>query len=120
MIGHRNSIADDQPFDPGLQVERTFLSWQRTVLALVVACAVATRYTAENFGVVAVLAGMVGLGLAIAGYVGVMYRYRRVHSALRQSATLMVVSAWPLAALTAATVMLGVLAVLFLAGGSGT
>jgi len=81
-------VTDDRPFDPGLQPERTFLAWQRTVLALAVACAVAVRFTAPQIGAAAVIAGIAGLGLAIAAYIGVRYRYRRAHSALQKFAAL--------------------------------
>lgn len=110
-------MTEDRPFDPGLQSERTLLSWQRTVLALAVACAVAVRFTVPQIGVTALIAGIVGFGLAIAAYFGVRYRYRSTHTALQQSATLHSVSAWPLAALAASTLMLGVLGVFFLWGG---
>jgi uncharacterized membrane protein YidH (DUF202 family) len=111
-------VTDDRPFDPGLQPERTFLAWQRTVLALAVACAVAVRFTAPQIGAAAVIAGIAGLGLAIAAYIGVRYRYRRAHSALQKFAALYTVGSGPLAALAASTFMLGVLAALFLWGGT--
>lgn len=119
----------ERVFDQGLQPERTFLAWQRTVLALGVACAVAVRFTAPHFGVIAIVVGIGGLGLALAAYIGVRYRYRRTHTALIQSVSntppsgdtgldaLHPVSAWPIAALAAATLLLGVLAVFFLWGG---
>lgn len=110
-------MTDDRSFDPGLQPERTFLAWQRTVLALAVACTVAVRFTAPHFGVAAVIAGIAGLGLAIAASVGVRYRYQRAHTALQQSAALHTVGAWPFAAVAASTLMLGVLAAFFLWGG---
>lgn len=111
-------MTDDRPFDPGLQPERTFLAWQRTVLALAVACALAVRFTAPHIGAAAIIAGIAGLGLAIAAYIGVRYRYRRAHSALQKSAALYTVGSGPLAALAASTFMLGVLAALFLWGGT--
>jgi len=107
-------VTDDRPFDPGLQPERTLLAWQRTVLALAVACAVAVRFTAPVIGVAAGIAGIAGVGLAIAAYIGVRYRYRRAHTALQQSETLDTVGAWPLAAVAGSTLMLGVLAAFFL------
>ena len=57
----------DRPFDPGLQPERTLLSWRRTCLAL---------------GVAAIAFGVVGLVMAIAAYVAAGHRYRRAHQAL--------------------------------------
>ncbi|GAA3880162.1 hypothetical protein GCM10022381_23040 [Leifsonia kafniensis] len=122
------SPGPDRVFDQGLQPERTFLAWQRTVLALGVACAVAVRFTAPHFGPVAIVAGIGGVGLALAAYIAVRYRYRRTHTALTQSArpeaeaetvtdALHSVSAWPIAAVAASTLLLGVLAVFFLWGG---
>lgn len=107
-------MIDDRPFDLGLQTERTLLAWQRTVLSLGVACAIAVRFSAQQIGVTAVVAGITGLALAIAAYIGASYRYRRIHNALQRSATLHTVSAWPFLALASSTFMLGVLAVLFL------
>ncbi|MGO4104438.1 DUF202 domain-containing protein [Leifsonia sp. YAF41] len=134
----------EKVFDQGLQPERTFLAWQRTVLALGVSCAVAVRFTAPHFGAVAVVAGIGGMGLALAAYVGARFRYRRTHLALTQAAqtptnqaptaqepttqapmaqkptpadALHSVSAWPIAAMAASTLLLGVLATLFLWGG---
>lgn len=120
------SPGADRVFDQGLQPERTFLAWQRTVLALGVACAVAVRFTAPHFGPVAIVAGIGGLALALAAYIAVRYRYRRTHTALTQAAAndreteieaLHTVSAWPIAAVAASTLLLGVLAVFFLVGG---
>ncbi|MDY7526906.1 MULTISPECIES: DUF202 domain-containing protein [Cryobacterium] len=106
----------EHPFDPGLQPERTLLAWQRTVLALAVAVAAGVRFAAPLVGVVAVFFGAAGLALALAAYIGVRYRYRRVHAELRDSATLASRGAWPFAALAAATCALGLLAVLCVVG----
>jgi uncharacterized membrane protein YidH (DUF202 family) len=106
--------ADGRVFDAGLQPERTFLAWQRTVLALGVACAAGVRYVAETAGLVAVLAGIAGLGLAIVAYVGAKLRYRRAHDELVRSGTLHSTSAWALAALAASAFMLAVLALALL------
>jgi uncharacterized membrane protein YidH (DUF202 family) len=107
-------VTDDRPFDPGMQPERTLLAWQRTALALAIACALVVRFTAPQIGVAAVVAGIAGLGLAFAAYFGARYRYRCAHAGLQQSSTLLTVSAWPLAALAGSTLMLGVLAVFIL------
>jgi len=124
-----NPPDTEKVFDQGLQPERTFLAWQRTVLALGVACAVAVRFTAPHFGAVAVVAGIGGMGLALAAYIGVRFRYRRTHDALTQAVrspttetetetdALHSVSAWPIAAMAVSTLLLGVLATLFLWGG---
>lgn len=107
-----------EPFDRGLQAERTLLSWQRTALALGVSCAVAIRFTAPHFGVLAIVAGIVGVGLAVAAYVRTHHRYSHTQHALHESETLTTVRSWPLAALAASTVLLGLLAVLFLLAGA--
>ncbi|MFT2817516.1 DUF202 domain-containing protein [Leifsonia sp. A12D58] len=104
----------DEPFDPGLQPERTFLAWQRTMLALGVASAAAVRFAAPQYGLASAMVGLTGLGLALAAYVGVRYRYRRTHAELTESGSLRAVSAWPLAAVAGSIIMLGVAAVLYL------
>jgi putative membrane protein len=107
----------DEVFDPGLQPERTFLAWQRTVLALAVASAAAVRYAAPQLGLVSAFVGLAGLGLALAAYIGVRFRYRRTHDELTESGTLRAVSAWPLAAIGGSVIMLGIAAVLYLTVG---
>ncbi|TFD18615.1 DUF202 domain-containing protein [Cryobacterium sp. TMT4-10] len=115
--GRNVPVTSERPFDPGLQPERTLLAWQRTVLSLTAFVAVGVRLTAPDRGAVAVATGMVGLALAIAAYLGVSVRYRRAHAALTRSASLPPSGAWPLPALAGSTVMLGLLAVLYLAAG---
>lgn len=108
--------GNDRPFDVGLQAERTFLAWQRTMLALAVGCAVAIRLTVPTIGIGGALVGAAGLALAVAAYVGIALRYGAMHRALRSDATLRGVSAWPLAAVSLTMVMLGILAALFIVG----
>lgn len=105
----------DSPFDPGLQPERTLLAWHRTTLAVAVACAVAIRFTAPYFGSLAVVAGITGLSLAAVAYFWARYRYRHTHTTLRRNGSLPELSPWPLASLAAATAVLGLMAILFLA-----
>ncbi|WP_111720943.1 DUF202 domain-containing protein [Homoserinimonas sp. OAct 916] len=116
-LAPRSRSQAREPFDSGLQAERTLLSWQRTALALGVGCAVAVRFTAPLFGVAAIVVGIVGVGLVVAGYLQTHHRYRRTQHALHESETLAGIRPWPLAALAAATLLLGVLAVFFLIGG---
>ena len=118
MSGSGSGPASEEPFDPGLQPERTFLAWQRTVLALAVASATAVRFAAPQLGLVTAFVGLAGLSLALAAYVGVRFRYRRTHIELTESGSLRAVSAWPLAAIAGSVIMLGVAAVLYLAVGS--
>jgi putative membrane protein len=110
----RHTDAAGRVFDAGLQPERTFLAWQRTVLALGVACAAGVRYVTEVAGLAAVFAGVAGLGLAIAAYVGARLRYRRAHDELVRTGSLHSTSAWALAALSASAFMLALLALALL------
>jgi uncharacterized membrane protein YidH (DUF202 family) len=103
-----------EPFDPGLQPERTKLAWQRTSLALAVGSAVAIRLLTPQAGVVATVAGCAGLLLALVALGGTHFRYRRVDRSLRADATLQSVSAFPLIATTGSALLLGVIAVLWL------
>lgn len=107
-------MQTEAPFDSGLQPERTYLAWQRTVLALAIACIAAVRFTADRFGVVAILLGLGGLGLALAAYIATYRGYRLTHRELTDTAQLRQRGAWPLVFLAASTVLLGGLAVLFL------
>jgi uncharacterized membrane protein YidH (DUF202 family) len=110
-------VTGDRLFDLGLQLERTLLAWRRTALALGVACAIAVRFTVPDFGAGAIVAGVLGLALAVAAYFGAGYRYRRALQSLQQCASLHTVGAWPLVALVISALMLGVLAAFFLVGG---
>jgi len=74
--------APEQPFDRGLQAERTLLAWRRTFLALGVAGAVAVRFAAEVSLYLAIPLGIVLVALALTGYLRVARRYRRVHEGL--------------------------------------
>lgn len=68
------------PADPGLQIERTTLAWQRTCLALVVGGLLLGRLKATHLGAAGPALGAVAL--ASLGYVAVNLRYRRAHTAL--------------------------------------
>jgi len=107
--------APEQPFDPGLQPERTLLAWRRTFLALGVAGAVAVRFAAEVSLYAAIPLGLVLVALALTGYLRVARRYRRVHEGLHARGALATGGVTiTIMALTLLTVALSV--VVYLAG----
>ena len=62
-----------EPFDPGLQPERTELAWRRTSLALGAGSLVAMRLLPEAFGHgLWVLCGVVGVATAAAMWVAAL------------------------------------------------
>lgn len=64
-------------YDPGLQPERTSLSWLRTSLALGVASAFVTRMTLERLGLIGITIGLLGLTFALAAAAVAGWRYRK-------------------------------------------
>jgi uncharacterized membrane protein YidH (DUF202 family) len=73
-----------QPFDPGLQPERTALAWRRTCLTLLAGSLVAARILPELFGPWAALAGLAGVAGSGALLATVQRRYRRHHTGLHR------------------------------------
>lgn len=112
------TTVDRGPFDPGLQLERTALSWRRTALALTVGPLLAARVLAPELGALAVLAA-VG-GVALGGYVSLASsaRYRAIHRQLTGTHHPgPAPGATPLAVLTAVPLVgVGVAAVLLVTG----
>ena len=100
------------PFDPGLQVERTSLSWMRTALALAVAGAVLMRITLVHIGLPAVSLGLAGIALALVAAGVASSRYRRAVSALHETGELST-DGRVLALSSASTVLIGLAAILF-------
>lgn len=96
------------PFDPGLQVERTLLAWRRTCLAFGGANLVAMRFTIEVAGQLAVVAGILGVGLALAAYVAAAAGYRHASAALHDHGYLRNGTGAAIATATAATLTLGI------------
>lgn len=72
-------MTSDAPFDAGLQLERTALAWQRTLLALAVGFLGAGRVLLPALGVAAVVVAGAGLVVAITMIVIIERRYRRRH-----------------------------------------
>ncbi|SDQ11005.1 DUF202 domain-containing protein [Quadrisphaera sp. DSM 44207] len=73
-------------FDPGLQPERTALSWRRTALALVVAAVGGGRLLAVHVGAVAHAAALVGLLVAAGVWMAGARRYATTSARLTGSA----------------------------------
>jgi putative membrane protein len=71
-----------QPFDPGLQVERTALAWRRTGLALVVLAVAAARALSSQWGARSIAAAAIGVAGAVALMLGSHLRHRTQHLAL--------------------------------------
>ena len=82
------STATDELFDPGLQPERTLLAWRRTCLAFGVASLVGMRFTVDALGLLAVVGGILGAGLAGLAYALAATGYRRSHRALQGNGVL--------------------------------
>jgi len=106
----------ERVFDPGLQPERTALAWRRTALALTGGSVVIMRILPGVVGAVGFVLGFAGLTLALVVLVGSHRRYRRQHRALTSTDQAVLRSGWPVAALTAATLLLGVVCLLFVLG----
>jgi uncharacterized membrane protein YidH (DUF202 family) len=100
------AAEEDGVYDPGLQTERTLLAWRRTCLAFGVASLVAMRFTVDAAGVIAVFAGVIGAGLAVAAYVAAAIGYRRANTSLHATGELNHGAA-PIALATAAALVLG-------------
>ena len=82
------STPTDELFDPGLQPERKLLAWRRTCLAFGVASLVGMRFTLETLGLLAVVGGILGAGLAVLAYALAATGYRRSHRSLQGSGVL--------------------------------
>lgn len=79
MTGH--------PVDPGLQPERTVLSWQRTTLALAAGSLVYARVAAQTLGHYAWLLAAAGLSVALAVWWRSRRRYAYHHRTLTAGTT---------------------------------
>lgn len=75
-------------WDPGLQVERTALAWQRTCLLLALVGGVTARYGVESGHDVAVFVGGAVIAVSLVAYALVHRRYRQSSHQLTTSDTL--------------------------------
>jgi uncharacterized membrane protein YidH (DUF202 family) len=107
-------VSSAVPFDKGLQAERTLLAWRRTCLALAVGNAAALRFTPVRFGGIAVVIGLVGLGLCAVAWLSATRRYRLAHEGLTGTVQRLQADGRAIAATCAATAVLALLAVLFI------
>ncbi|SEB66525.1 protein of unknown function [Paramicrobacterium humi] len=106
-------MTSPRVFDPGLQPERTLMSWQRTTLALMVGIAAAVHYVAPELGgPAAIFAGVTGIAVAVAAYAAAHRRYAKGTRELLATSTL-TVSAWPMLLLSLACFAGGLIAVVF-------
>src|SRR5699024_21214 len=80
---HVRMTSPSELYDPGLQPERTLLAWRRTCLSFAIASLIAARFSANHLGIVAVVVGVLGAGLAAAAYFATVVGYRRAQHALR-------------------------------------
>ncbi|MFC0674639.1 YidH family protein [Brachybacterium hainanense] len=105
-----------QLFDPGLQVERTFLSWRRTCLSFAAGGLVAMRFTVPTVGLPAVVIGLLVAGAAVLAYIGAAHRYHREQTVLVARDSLHR-SGLPMLLATGIVLLLGALCVVYLVTG---
>lgn len=106
--------------DPGLQPERTELSWRRTALALAVGSLVSLRLLPEALGgAIWVLPGIFGLIAAGTLWIVARRRYRQTEAAIRDPDAAMPDgrALFALAAIALSTAVVGIGAVLVAAFG---
>lgn len=72
-------MKDDQAFDEGLQLERTALAWQRTLLSLIVGSLAAGRGLEPFIGELSWFVAAVGAGIGVAAFVVARRRYLTAH-----------------------------------------
>jgi uncharacterized membrane protein YidH (DUF202 family) len=102
-----------QPWDPGLQIERTALAWMRTCLSLIAVALVAFRFAAHRSLPAAVVVAAVVVPLA---FVSIWLAWRRYRTSADRLAEGMHLPGGLLALLmTVVTVLTGVLGLVYVA-----
>ena len=109
------SREPDLVVDLGMQAERTALAWRRTALGVGVGGVVALRVAAPALGPVVAAAAVSGGVLAALAFWLAGRRYRAVQASLRDRGDLGAVArpALPIVAVSAATTLIGAIAVAF-------
>jgi len=74
--------AADQPFDPGLQPERTALAWRRSSMSLTIAGLVSARVLPHFWGTSGLLVGGAGVAMSLIIMIFGHRRYRTHHHRL--------------------------------------
>jgi len=95
-------MTDEEPWDPGLQPERTALAWRRSVLGILIGSVAMVRILPPAVGVWSLWIGIVGILASTALWVASAARIRRTDRALRTESAL---PGGVLPAVLAATVM---------------
>ncbi len=95
-------MTDEEPWDPGLQPERTALAWRRSVLGILIGSVAVIRILPPVVGVWSLSIGIVGILASTALWVAGAARLRRIDRALRAERSL---PGGLLLAMLAATVM---------------
>jgi len=75
---------DSGVFDPGFQLERTALSWRRTLLSLAVAITAGSRVLIEQLGAISYAIAGIGLIVVVSLAAVVERRYRAAHRHVTQ------------------------------------
>ena len=76
-------MTDEEPWDSGLQPERTALAWRRSVLGILIGSIAVIRILPPVVGVSSLAIGIVGLLVSSALWLASAARVRRTDRALR-------------------------------------
>lgn len=87
MTTSPEASSPQQPFDPGLQPERTALAWRRTALTALAGALLTMRILPTQLGAWATAAAALLAALAAVILTATHRRYRRQHQTLTDSST---------------------------------